>query len=464
MFLDFYNLREQPFGVTPDPRFLYFSPGHREALASLFYGIETGRGFLALIAEPGMGKTTLLYQLLDRMKDSVRHAFLFQTQCDSRDLLRYLLDGLGLNSCDGDFVRMHATLNEFLFRQAQAGRRVVLLIDEAQNLTDSVLETVRLLSDFEATDRKLLQIVLAGQPELAHRLMRPGLHQLRQRIAVLSHLRPLPRGEVIPYLNHRLRVAGYDGPELFTPGALALIAELGHGVPRIINNICFSALSLGCAAQCRKIGPEIVREALADLSLDSYAQPAVAEPTQPARVIRRMPSTRPTPSATLRSAMAYMRSLRPAVSAKRWFARAGLFAVALAILLSYFGQGGEGSPTDPALQGEAATLEVTPPTAARSATRSVEIQDDGGAPSQKAGQENSMTIHVVRRNDTLSRLCRKVLGRYDATVLEEIRELNWDLWDPDHIEVGQKIRLPRQSSNGPNASATRDKAEFQSRE
>ena len=146
MFLDFYKLREQPFGVTPNPRYLYFSPGHREALASLFYGIETGRGFLSLVAEPGMGKTTLLYQLLQRWKGYVHSAFLFQTQCDSRELIRYLLDDLGLNSGGEDIVRMHSELNNFLFRETKAGKRVVLFIDEAQNLSDKVLETVRLLT------------------------------------------------------------------------------------------------------------------------------------------------------------------------------------------------------------------------------------------------------------------------------------------------------------------------------
>src|SRR3981189_3633188 len=169
MFLDFYQFREQPFGVTPDPRYLYFSPGHREAVASLFYGIETGRGFLSLIAEPGMGKTTLLFQLLQRWKGYVHSAFLFQTQCDSRELIRYLLDDLGLKSDGQDIVRMHSELNDFLYRETKAGRRVVVFIDEAQNLSDAVLETVRLLSDYEAPDRKLLQIILEGTPGLGQR-------------------------------------------------------------------------------------------------------------------------------------------------------------------------------------------------------------------------------------------------------------------------------------------------------
>src|SRR6267378_2771374 len=270
MFLDFYQLREQPFGVTPDPRYLYLSPGHREALASLFYGIETNRGFLSLVAEPGMGKTTLLFQLLQQWRDRVHSAFLFQTQCDSREFIRHLMNDLGLKSDGEDFVRMHSELNEFLFRETLAGRSVVIFIDEAQNLTDNVLETVRLLSDFESAEKKLLQIVLAGQPELAKRLSRPGLVQLRQRIAIQARLDVLPASEVVRYISHRLQVAGYHGTELFTPGALGLIADRSRGIPRLINNLCFSALSLGCAMQQKQITSEVVRQAALDLSLEAH--------------------------------------------------------------------------------------------------------------------------------------------------------------------------------------------------
>src|SRR5207302_8759606 len=157
MFLKFFGLRKPPFGVTPDPSFLYLGPAHREALASLSYGIKTGRGFLALIAKPGMGKTTLLFHLLERLRSSARTVFLFQTQCSSRELFRYLLTDLGLDTSDEDLPRMQIQLNEVLLRETHAGKRVVLIIDEAQNLEDSVLETVRLLSDFETPRAKLLQ-------------------------------------------------------------------------------------------------------------------------------------------------------------------------------------------------------------------------------------------------------------------------------------------------------------------
>src|SRR6266849_1379090 len=275
MVLDFYQLREQPFGVTPDPRYLYLSRGHREALASLFYGIETNRGFLSLVAEPGMGKTTLLFQLLQRWRGHVNSAFLFQTQCDSREFIRYLMNDLGLKSDGEDFVRMHSELNEFLFRETLAGRPVVIFIDEAQNLTDTVLETVRLLSDFESAEKKLLQIVLAGQPELAQRLSRPGMAQLRQRIAIQARLDALTAAEVVHYIGHRLQVAGYSGTELFTPGALGLIAERSRGIPRLINNLCFNALSLGCATQQKQITSELIRTAALDLSVETPA------PTRP---------------------------------------------------------------------------------------------------------------------------------------------------------------------------------------
>src|SRR5712672_3337130 len=272
MFLDFFGLREQPFGVGPDPKYLYFSPSHREALASLFYGIETGRGFLALIAEPGMGKTSLLFQLLERLKGSIRSAFLFQTQCDSRELLRYLLQGLGIDSQETDLVQLHSRLNQFLLAEATAGRRVVVFIDEAKNLSDSALETVRLLSNFEATDRKLFQIVLSGQPELARRLKNPRLAQLSQRIAVLAGLKSLRVTETLEYIHHRLQIAGHFGHEIFSSASVDIIAKASHGIPRNINNIWFNAMSLACAMRRQRIDPEIVHEALNDLSLNCLVE------------------------------------------------------------------------------------------------------------------------------------------------------------------------------------------------
>lgn len=269
MFLEYYGFREQPFGVTPDPRFLYLSPAHREALASMFYGIDAERGFVALIAKPGMGKTTLLVHLLQKFRNRARTAFVFQTQCTSREFMRFLLLELGCEvTGEQDLVTMHEQFNRCLLQEAQAGRRFIVVVDEAQNLDPSVLETIRLLSDFETPQAKLLQIVLSGQPELADKLARPSLRQLRQRVSLLSTLAPLPPEEVSRYMTHRLRVGGRpeDHP-LFTPSAARMISELSEGIPRNINNICFNALSLGCSLGQKMIDVEVLQQVAADFDL-----------------------------------------------------------------------------------------------------------------------------------------------------------------------------------------------------
>ena len=270
MFLDFYNLREQPFNETPDPRFIQLSETHREALASLFYGIETGRGFLTLIAPPGMGKTTLLFHLLERLKASARTAFIFQTQCDTRELLRSLLSDLGIETERTDLGWMHEQLKKILVSEANSGRRVVVFIDEAQNLEDSTLESVRLLSNFETSRSKMIQIVLAGQPGLAEKLMRPNLAQLRQRVSIISPLEPFTPAQTYDYIDHRLGIAGHTGRRIFTVGALQMIAASCNGVPRTINNVCFNALTLGYAMGLKEIDRSVVAEVLSDLELVPY--------------------------------------------------------------------------------------------------------------------------------------------------------------------------------------------------
>ena len=269
MFLDHFGLRKQPFGVTPDPHFLYFSPSHLEALASLFYGIQSQRGFLALIAKPGMGKTTLLFHLLERLRNSARTAFLFQKHSNARDFLRSLLSDLGISDRDGELGPMHSKLNEFLVREAHARRRVVVVVDEAQNLENAVLEAVRMLSNFEIPGMKLMQIVLAGQPQLADKLADRNLDQLRQRISIVARLTQFSTSETANYVIHRLRVAGYSGKPLFTAGALAIIHARSEGIPRNINNLCFQALTIGFASNQKVIDESVLNEVVDDLDLNT---------------------------------------------------------------------------------------------------------------------------------------------------------------------------------------------------
>jgi general secretion pathway protein A len=270
MFLEFFNLREQPFGVSPDPRYLYLGPAHREALASLYYGIEANRGFLSLVARPGMGKTTLLFHLLAKFSHTARTAFIFQTQCNSREFMRFLLAEIGIENDEKDFVRMHEAFNRCLVQEARAGRRFIVVIDEAQNLDASVLETVRLLSDFETPQAKLMQIILVGQPSLADKLASPALTQLRQRITSLSGLTALDVHETARFIEHRLKVAGHGGASLFSAESIAMIAEASEGIPRQINNYCFHSLSLACALRQRSVDREIVEEVQNDLDIRRY--------------------------------------------------------------------------------------------------------------------------------------------------------------------------------------------------
>ena len=277
MYLKYFGLREQPFGVTPDPRFLYLSAAHREALASLYYGVEAGRGFLGLIAMPGMGKTTLLFHLLEKFRSTARTAFLFQTQCTSREFMRFLLAELGYNDDGQDFVRLNDEFNKRLLQEARAGNRFIVVVDEAQNLEPSVLETVRLLSDFETPRAKLLTIILAGQPELGAKLASPALAQLRQRISIVNRLEPLPAWEIKSYVEHRLQIAGYEGEPLFTSDALDEIARFTEGIPRNVNNFCFNALSLACALRQKTVDLAVVQEVISDLDISRHVPELAVE-------------------------------------------------------------------------------------------------------------------------------------------------------------------------------------------
>ena len=280
--LAFYKLTQQPFDVTPDPAYLYFTPSHSEALASIKEGIEHFRGFMVLVAEPGMGKTTLLNKLMDELSDSAQVVFLFQTQCNSRELLCFILNELEVDHAGMDVVAMHRALNQALLEEMLRGRRFVLIVDEAQNLQEPVLETIRLLSDFETTHSKLIQIVLAGQPQLAETLLKPRLVQLRQRISVLSSLKLLSAAQTAEYVDHRLRASGWSGDPLFTKQACTAIAESSGGIPRRINNLCFNALLEGFHRGLEVIGANIVKEVAEKLNLESLVRrpPIDATPLQ----------------------------------------------------------------------------------------------------------------------------------------------------------------------------------------
>jgi type II secretory pathway predicted ATPase ExeA/outer membrane protein OmpA-like peptidoglycan-associated protein len=267
--VDHFGLRENAFGVTPDPRFLFLTQTHREALASLVNGIDCDFGFQVLVAQPGMGKTTLLFNFLERFRTTAHTAFLFQPQPNPCELLQSVLFELGTNSEETSMRKLSEQLNQVLTQSALENKRVIVVLDEAQNLDFSVLEALRQLSNFETASAKLMQIVLAGQPQLAKRLALPEQEQLMQRISAFGRLTPLALNETQAYIDHRLKTAGYQGGHIFTQGAVRKIWEFSRGVPRNINKVCFNAMLLAFAEHGRSIDERTVGESTRDLDLNS---------------------------------------------------------------------------------------------------------------------------------------------------------------------------------------------------
>ncbi len=394
MSLDFYGVETQPFGSSPDPKYLYLSRSHREALASLYYALETGRGFAALLAEPGMGKTTLLFHLLERLRNHARTVFIFQRQASEYELLRYLVRDLEIGPPSGDLGGLYAQLNGFLHRQAGAGRSVVVAVDEAQNLDPNVLEVLRMLSNFETPGQKLLQILLSGQPQLGRMLLSPELSQLRQRIGIVARLVPFTRDEVRGYIEHRMHVAGHRGTLPFRRAALHLIADRSAGIPRNINTLCFNALNLGYALGRPRIGTAIVKEVLNDLRLDGFSSPGQAA--------KAMLTPAPDPMAEWWTAAKYLLTA----------------LVALVIVLSLALKFGPGR---------------------RAAA-------GGGSLNATQVEEQSapvpFRIVTVMHGDTLNTLCQRELGVSGPRVIAQVLRFNPHLGSPDLIHAGDLISLP----------------------
>ncbi len=265
MYEEYYGLTASPFSITPDPRYLYFSHRHREAYEHILFGIRQRKGFIQITGEVGAGKTTLCRAVLEELGDSCATALILNPVMSGTQLLRSILHELGLDDRGNDRVRLLKRLNEFLLQRAGASQDVVLLVDEAQDMSDDLLEEVRLLSNLETDDRKLLQIVLLGQPELRAKLERSELRQLRQRILVRYHLGPLNRKETGAYIQHRLEVAGANGRPTFTRGALTLIHLRSHGVPRLINAVCDTTLLAGWVEGTDRLTWRQVRRAIREL-------------------------------------------------------------------------------------------------------------------------------------------------------------------------------------------------------
>jgi general secretion pathway protein A len=265
VYLEFYGLKLAPFDITPNPRFLFHSHKHREAFNHLLYGIRERKGFVQLTGEVGAGKTTLCRALLEQLDENYSTALILNPVLSGDELMKAIATEYGLEVKGKDRLETIATISDFLLRQTLAGRETVLIVDEAQNLTEDLLEEVRLISNIETDDRKLLQIVLMGQPELRDRLNSHRLRQLRQRITVRYHLNPLTRAEVGQYIRHRLALAGAGGTPVFTPPAVWRVFRYSGGIPRLINAVCDKALLAGFVGRRRRINYRMVGRAIREL-------------------------------------------------------------------------------------------------------------------------------------------------------------------------------------------------------
>ncbi|MBN1913492.1 MAG: AAA family ATPase [Candidatus Omnitrophica bacterium] len=265
MYLQFYGLKENPFNVTSDPTFFFLSQRHKEALSHLFYGVTQRKGIIAITGEIGTGKTTLCRFFLDQLGENVKTAFILNPYFSEVQLLEAIIKDFGITVRNKSKLAFVGELNRFLLRESESGGNVVLIIDEAQNLKPNQLEQVRLLSNLETHKDKLIQIILAGQPELNDKLNRDDLRQLRQRIMVRYHITPLEENEMQSYINHRLRIAGLENGIIFSQEALKLISDFSAGVPRLINIICDRAMLAGYVSESRRIEENIIKKCLEEL-------------------------------------------------------------------------------------------------------------------------------------------------------------------------------------------------------
>ncbi len=406
MYLNFYNLKKQPFHITPDPEFLYLSPSHKEALAAIIYGIEEKKGFVAIIGAVGAGKTTILRSYLERAdKKHLKIIYIFNPRLTFDGLLENICQELGLPVENNDVPGLINKLYTVLIEEYKEGNTVVLVVDEAQNMPIDTLESLRMFSNLETSKDKLIQIVLVGQPEFETTLNLDKLRQLKQRLAIRSTILPLTKEESLEYIKFRLRKAGSDLSSVFTASSIKKIIRKAHGVPRVINVLCDNALITGFGYQQKPVMTKIVGEIIRDLE------------------------------GTKRSFIA------------RWWAPV---AVALSILIlimaiwawprrevAFHKMGGPLSSG----QNEVPQPEQSKANAEK-LTEQRPLQAEEKQPIAIPKKERLPVIKKVNPGDTLTKLADEVYGKSGSEVLGIIRDKNPQITNPNLIQKGSTITFP----------------------
>lgn len=461
MYASYFGLRDKPFNATPDPRFFYTNRGYQEAYAALLYGIQERKGFIALTGEVGTGKTTLLRRLMDNLNPAVKVVFLYNTTLTFDELVEFVCAELDLAVSGTGRVPQLQALNAFLIAEAKRGGTVVLLLDEAQNLSAEALENLRLISNLETSTAKLLQIVLVGQPELEGKLADPALRQVTQRIAIRHRLERLSDAEVEPFIDHRLRVTGRQRRDLFTDEAIQTLIPYVSGIPRLINIVCDNALLLAYGADTKRVTGSMIEEVVADL----WLKPPGPLPASPL----------PTPRASEQPGRQRAGVWSRAVSSAGW-GRAGVAGVTALALLGVAAAGlGDrlgiawhlpsiSSLADRTPAGGRQLSSATGTTAGRGSEQivtsaSLPVGHSGGQPAvPETEPAGSLTgggelgsagvgevigrILTIPRGGTISKIAFNYYGRYSSLALDLIQEMNPEIRNIEVVLADQPLWLP----------------------
>lgn len=469
MYLKFYGLKKEPFHITPDPDFLFLSPSHKEALASIIYGIENKKGFIAIVGAVGVGKTTILRSYLEKIdRDRMKTIYIFNANVSFLSLLKTIYQELGLVADSDDSFLLVNRLQRVLIDEYEQGHSIVLIVDEAQNMPVETLENLRMLSNLETATEKLIQIVMIGQTEFDDLLARHELRQLKQRIAIRTVISPLTPGESVQYIKHRLSRVTDNGEMILTEDAINEIVRSAKGIPRIINILCDNALVTGYGYQKKPVNARIVREILRDFQPPPKEKPFAWRFASAAILL------------ILATVFFWMSPYRPAVI-DLFGSQGGRKAVSS-------GEDLKPVPSLPAktrpVQKEQKAPDLSPAagnplpresetstkrqpetglkTAAGQLSTAGPQYADRGKPEQRvltvtgearktAGQSRSRTEQsreartsqrIIEKGDTLSKLIREKYGTYDSGLLGWIRQNNPQIRDPNRIMVGDEILFP----------------------
>ena len=418
MYESYFGFKKKPFNISPDPRFLYLSKKHREALAQLICGVREKKGFVVLSGEVGTGKTTILRSLLDRLDKNCQVAYIFNTRVSVVDFLKFVCHDFGLHVSGDSKVGYLIKLHNFLIKSHNNGKTTILIVDEAQNLYASLFEEIRMLTNLETSSQKLLQILLAGQPELNDLLDQSELWQLKQRISTRYHLLPLDRQETKEYIQTRMRIAGANRLNCFTEGSIQEIYRYSQGIPRLINNICDNSLLIGYATDAPIINKKIVRECVSDLRLQKN---------------HKVPN-----------------EIKADSKVRSSFVIIFIGLLVAAIALSLFGKLSVPQSFSKPFETVQSLFQRSPRTEAKDAglVKKVPIKTEQEArdpqPPDTAGVAENLAIRVAiaKQGDTLSHIILREFGRVDIHFLEAVKKLNPEIEDIDKIVAGQEIKLP----------------------